>query len=256
MIDILKIVNNIFLKNSLIVAFLTVGIITFFSYALSKHIFKNKIHGSSIAIITGLVIAYVGGLLSGGNKGIADVPTLAGIGVLGGAMMRDFTIVSTAFGADLNELKKCGAAGIISLILGILISFIVGVILAMFAGFTSPKDLATIASGAVTFVVGPVTGAALGVDSSVIALSIAIGVVKSISIMVITPPITKFIKINTPQQALIFGGLLGSTSGTSAAMAAINPDLVPYAAMTATFYTGLGCLICPSILYIALDIII
>ncbi|MGM9520700.1 MAG: malonate transporter subunit MadM, partial [Phascolarctobacterium sp.] len=27
--------------------------------------------------------------------------------------------------------------------------------------------------------------------------------------------------------------------------------LVPYAAMCATFYTGLGCLLCPSILFLA-----
>jgi hypothetical protein len=34
-------------------------------------------------------------------------------------------------------------------------------------------------------------------------------------------------------------------------MAAVDPKLVPYAAMTATFYTGSGCLVFPSILYFA-----
>ena len=32
-------------------------------------------------------------------------------------------------------------------------------------------------------------------------------------------------------------------------MAATDPKLVPYGAMTATFYTGVGCLLGPSILY-------
>ena len=39
--------------------------------------------------------------------------------------------------------------------------------------------------------------------------------------------------------------------GTAAGMAAVDPKLVPYAAMTATFYTGFGCLVFPSILYFA-----
>ena len=107
-----------------------------------------------------------------------------------------------------------------------------------------------------TFVVGPITGATLGADSSVIALSIGIGVVKSIAVMVITPLVSKIIKIDKPREAIIFGGLLGTTSGTSAAMAAIDPALVPYAAMTATFYTGLGCLVCPSVLYFAVSAIV
>jgi hypothetical protein len=51
--------------------------------------------------------------------------------------------------------------------------------------------------------------------------------------------------------AMIYGGLMGTTSGTAAGMAAVDPKLVPYAAMTATFYTGSGCLVFPSILYFA-----
>ena len=222
------------------------------SFFMSKKIVKNKIHGSSISILLGLLLAYIGGSVTGGAKGIADIPLFSGIGFLGGAMMRDFTIVATAFGADLRELKKCGMLGIFSLLLGISLSFLIGVLFALWGGFRSLADVATIASGAVTFVVGPITGSALGADSGVVALSIAIGVVKSISIMIITPFLAKAIKIDSPQSALIFGGLLGSTSGTSAAMAAINPTLVPYAAMTSTFFTGFGCLLCPSIFCIFL----
>jgi len=43
--------------------------------------------------------------------------------------------------------------------------------------------------------------------------------------------------------------LMGTTSGVTAGLAATDPRLVPYGAMTATFYTGLGCLLCPSVLY-------
>lgn len=100
-----------------------------------------------------------------------------------------------------------------------------------------------------TFVVGPVTGAALGASSEVIAISIAAGVVKSVLVMVVTPFVAKPLGINNPQSAMAFGGIMGTTSGTAAGMAAVNPKLVPYAAMTATFYTGLGCLLFPSVFY-------
>jgi malonate transporter MadM subunit len=48
---------------------------------------------------------------------------------------------------------------------------------------------------------------------------------------------------------MVFGGLIGTTSGVAAGLAATNEKLVPYGALTATFYTGLGCLLCPSLLY-------
>ena len=37
--------------------------------------------------------------------------------------------------------------------------------------------------------------------------------------------------------------------GVAAGLAATDPKLVPYGAMTATFYTGVGCLIVPSVLF-------
>ena len=250
------ILEKLLIKNSLVTAFAVVGIVIFASYSLSKYFTKGRLNGSSIAILFGLLMAYVGGRLTGGSKGISDLPVFAGIGLLGGSMMRDFTIVATAFGADFNELRRSGLAGFVSLVLGVLFSFTIGAIFARFGGYTSAEDITTIGAGAVTFVVGPITGTALGVDSSVIALSIGIGVVKSIAVMVITPLVSKVIRIDTPRDAIIFGGLLGTTSGTSAAMAAIDPALVPYAAMTSTFYTGLGCLVCPSVLYFAVAAIV
>ena len=85
-------------------------------------------------------------------------------------------------------------------------------------------------------------------------LSIAAGVVKSITVMLLTPMIAKKIGLTTPRAAMVFGGLMGTTSGTSAGLAATDPKLVPYGAMVATFYTGLGCLLCPSVLYFIMKI--
>ena len=60
------------------------------------------------------------------------------------------------------------------------------------------------------------------------------------------------IKLINPRDAVVFGGLIGTTSGVVAGLAATNEKLVPYGALTATFYTGLGCLLCPSIFYLIL----
>ena len=56
--------------------------------------------------------------------------------------------------------------------------------------------------------------------------------------------------------ALIFGGLMGTTSGVTGGLAATDPKLVPYGAMTATFYTGLGCLLGPSVIFILIRFIV
>jgi len=53
---------------------------------------------------------------------------------------------------------------------------------------------------------------------------------------------------------MVFGGLVGSTSGVSAGLAATDQALVPYGALTATFHTAMGCLLCPSLLYFILQL--
>ena len=83
-----------------------------------------------------------------------------------------------------------------------------------------------------------------------IALSVAAGLVKAILVMVATPLVASRIGLDNPQAALIYGGLMGTTSGVAAGLAATDPKLVPYGAMTATFYTGVGCLLAPSLLYL------
>lgn len=251
-----QIAHDLFASNGLLTAFALVGLVTFIGQLMSKYVTRGVIHTSAIAIIMGLILAYIGGAVSGGTKGLSDIPLFAGVGFLGNAMFRDFTIVSSAYGASFKELRRSGLAGIISLIIGVLLSFFLGVWAAWLFGYRSAAELATLGGGAVTFVVGPVTGAALGVSSDVIALSIAIGVVKSFAVMTLTPFMAKLIGIKTPKTAMILGGLVGSTSGTSAGLATVNPALVPYGAMTATFYSGLGCLICPSVLYGLLTLLI
>ncbi len=237
-------------SNGLVFSFMLIGVITLITYKLSACT-KGKVHGSAIAIFAGLVLAYVGGVMTGGHKGLASIPMFAGVGMMGGGMFRDFAIVSTAFGADLREIKKCGVVGVVSLLMGVLSSFVVGAVMAYFMGYPDVVSMVTVGAGVCTFVVGPVTGAALGASSDVIAISIAAGVVKSVLVMIVTPFVKDFVGLNNPQSAMIYGGLMGTSSGVAAGLAAVDAKLVPYGAMTATFYTGTGCLLCPSILYLA-----
>ena len=245
----MELIETVFVRNNLIVAFAVVGVSIWFSYLIANKFTHGRIHGSAIAIALGLVAAYFGGVATGGNTGVADIALLGGIGLMGGGMMRDFAIVATAFGVQLAELKKAGIAGVISIFAGVIVSFLVGAIIAILFGYTDAADITTIGAGAVTYIVGPVTGEAIGASNAVITLSVAAGLVKSILVMIGTPLVAKYIGLNNPQSAMVFGGLMGTTSGVAAGLAATDPKLVPYGAMTATFYTGVGCLLGPSILF-------
>ena len=217
---------------------------------ISRHLTFGRVHGSAIAITLGLLLAYLGGQYTGGSKGIADIGLLSGIAVMGGGMLRDFAIVATAFGVHIDDIKKVGLAGIASVFIGVGLSFTVGALVAVAFGYTDPVDISTIGAGAATYIVGPITGASLGASSDIIALSIAAGLVKSILVMISTPIVAKKIGLDNPQAAMIYGGLMGTTSGVSGGLAATDPKLVPYGAMTATFYTGVGCLLAPSVLFL------
>ena len=236
--------------RALITAFMFVGALVWLSYLISDKLTRGYVHGSAIAIALGLVFAWYGGMTTGGNTGLADIPLLAGIGVMGGSMFRDFAIVATAFGADLSTLKRAGLVGGISIVIGVVLSFVVGAVVAVAFGYTDPIAITTIGAGAATYIVGPVTGTALGASSDVIALSVAAGLTKSILVMIGTPFIAPKIGLNNPHSALIYGGLMGTTSGVAGGLAATDPKLVPYGAMTATFYTGVGVLLAPSVLYL------
>ena len=164
--------------------------------------------------------------------------------------MRDFSIVATALGASFSEIKKTGMIGFFCLIIGNVVAYLIGGSIGVAMGAVhDAKDFATIGAGACTFIVGPITGGAVGASSQVIAISIAIGVIKSVIVTISTPFLAKRMGIDNPQTAMIFGGVVGSTSGVSAGLAATDLRLVPYGALTATFHTAMGCLLCPSILY-------
>jgi len=247
---ILEALEGVLSQYSLITAFAGVGVVVWLSYALSKHITRGRMHGSAIAILIGLLLAYIGGLTTGGKKGIADVECLAGIGILGGAMLRDLAIVATAFGVRLEEFKKTGVRGVVSLLVGVSVSFFIGAGIAFGYGYRDAVSMTTIGAGAATYIVGPVTGTALGASSEVVALSVAAGLIKSILVMTMTPFVAPYIGLDNPRSALIFGGLMGTTSGVAGGLAATDEKLVPYGAMTATFYTGLGCLLGPSVIFL------
>ena len=52
---------------------------------------------------------------------------------------------------------------------------------------------------------------------------------------------------------MAFGGLMGTVSGVTGGLAATDARLVPYGALTATFHTGIGCLLCPSLFFLILN---
>jgi malonate transporter MadM subunit len=253
---ILDVLGRVLSTNGLITAFVFIGALVWVSYYISNSLTRGRVHGSAIAITFGLVVAWYGGLSTGGSRGIADISLLAGVGTMGGAMFRDFAIVATAFGADLRTLRKAGLVAAMSIVIGVLLSFVVGASVAILFGYTDPVAVTTIGAGAATYIVGPVTGTALGASSDVIALSVAAGLTKSVLVMILTPFIAPRIGLNNPHSALIYGGLMGTTSGVAGGLAATDPKLVPYGAMTATFYTGVGCLLAPSVLYLAVQAIL
>ena len=240
-------------RNALLVAAAASGIVMWLSNWTSATLTAGRIHGSAIANVLGLVAAFWGGIATGGHKGLADVPILSGIGLMGGAMARDFAIVGTACEVDLGRAKKAGLIGGAALLLGTILPFVVGAALAIAFGYRDAVSITTIGAGAITYIVGPVTGAALGASPAVITLSIAIGVFKAILVMMFTPVVARFIRLDNPQSAMVFGGMMGTVSGVSAGLAATDRRLVPYGALTATFHTGLGCLLAPSLLFSCAD---
>ena len=96
-----NVLDEIFIKNGLIVAFLTVGVMLFLADGMSKKIFNKRIPGVAIAILAALVMAYFGG-----DKGISNHSFFSGMALLGGAMFRDFTIVATPWGRTYLSCEK------------------------------------------------------------------------------------------------------------------------------------------------------
>jgi len=171
---------DVLTANGLITAFLFSGVVVLLSNIISEKATRGRIHFSAIAIFVGLFAAYIGGAIAGGEKGLADIAVFSGLGVLGGSTLRNFTIIASSYGAKLSEIKKAGPAGFLSVFVGIASSYTMGAVVAYAFGYRDVVSVSTIAAGAVTFVVGPVTGQTLGADSTVIALSVAAGLIKTV----------------------------------------------------------------------------
>src|SRR6266700_4717113 len=114
----MNMLSHLFVANSLLVAFAVVGLIMWASHVASKYLTFGRIHGSGISIVIGLLLAFLSGLVTDGEKGLADLPMLAGIGLMGGAMLRDFAIVATAFEVDVVQARKAGVIGAVAIGLG------------------------------------------------------------------------------------------------------------------------------------------
>ena len=248
--------NQLAVNNGILTAFVFVGILMAAAHGISARLTQGRIHGSAIAIGLGLFVGWLGGVFTGGNNGIADITLFSGVALLGGTMFRDFAIIATAYGASLVSIRQAGLVGAFSVVLGVVLSFSVGALVAIMFGYRDPIAVTTIGAGAATYIVGPVTGTALGAGSDVIALSVAAGLVKSVLVMVGTPFVAAYIGLNNPKSAMIYGGLMGTTSGVAGGLAATDARLVPYGAMTATFYTGVGCLLAPSLLFFSVKVLL
>ena len=131
------------IKNGLLTAFVVVGLTMWLSNWVSRTVTRGHVHGSAIAIAAGLVFAYLGGKASGGQQGLADIELFAGIGIMGGAMFRDFAIVATAFGAGLHDLRRAGLVGALSIVIGVVLSFTVGAVVAVGFGYRDPVAIST-----------------------------------------------------------------------------------------------------------------
>lgn len=239
-------VADVLAANGLVTALVIVGVVSWLAEVIARGLLGGRVQGSVVAILAGLALAWWGGSVTGGTRGAADIPWLAGLGLLGGAMLRDLAIVATAFGVRPAELAGAGPAGVVGLCAGIVVAFVIGSATAFACGYRDPVAVTTIGAGAATYIVGPVTGTALGATADVIAVSFAAGVVKAILVMVLTPLVARSIGLDNPRAAAVYGGLMGTNSGVVGGLAATDPALVPYGALTATFYTGLGCLVGPS----------
>lgn len=66
----MKEVMNILLNDGLLLASISVALVLALSMWISSRLTNKKIPGAAIAIFLGLILAYVGGVASGGDRGI------------------------------------------------------------------------------------------------------------------------------------------------------------------------------------------
>jgi hypothetical protein len=64
----LEILEKAALQNGLVSAFMVVGLIVLLSGQISRRLTFGRVHGSAIAIVIGLILAYWGGTRTGATK--------------------------------------------------------------------------------------------------------------------------------------------------------------------------------------------
>lgn len=69
--------------------------------------------------------------------------------------------------------------------------------------------------------------------------------------MVGTPLVARAIHLDIPHAAPVYEGLMGTTSRVARGLVSTDPELIPIGAMTATAQRGIGCVLAPSVLYLA-----
>lgn len=201
-------------RNGLVFAFLFVGGVMWLSYQLSDRLTAGRLHGSAVAIIIGLILAWIGGMMTGGNRGLADVPLFTGIGLMGARCCATWpssrpltasTCARSARPARRGQRAGLGDRGVLRGGRGDRGG------LRLYRCGQHGDDR----QGAATYIVGPVTGTALGASSEVIALSVAAGLLKAVLVMIGTPLVAPLIGLNNPKSAMAYGGLMGTTSGVA-----------------------------------------
>ncbi|MFM7866408.1 MAG: malonate transporter subunit MadM, partial [Planctomycetaceae bacterium] len=101
--EFIQLLNDVLTQYNLLTAFVFTALLMIAAQQASQRLTAGRIHPSAIAIALGLLLAALAGWYSGGRKGVADLPLLAGTGLLGGAMLRDLSIVATAFSVRADE---------------------------------------------------------------------------------------------------------------------------------------------------------
>ena len=95
-------VESVLTKYSLVTAFAVVGIIVWLSYTASQRLTRGLMHGSAIAILIGLLLAYAGGVASfadvlrveAASGGNVDVTVGSALDLFGGGGVRYHDLVT------------------------------------------------------------------------------------------------------------------------------------------------------------------
>lgn len=143
--DILTQLETLLSKNGVVMVLVFVGLLVWLSYVVSDRLTRGRLHGSAIAIFLGLLLACMSGWTTGGEKGVADLPALAGVAVLGGAMLRDLAICGHGvWRAGGRTAERRADRRRFAGPLGLVVSFVVGGATAFACGYRDAASIVTL----------------------------------------------------------------------------------------------------------------